>query len=50
MFGEGVGAGLDLLVGGFDLGGLKGRLADELGVAGWGERYMMTPMDQTSTS
>jgi hypothetical protein len=34
VFGEGVAAGLDLLVGGLDLGGLEGRLADELRVAG----------------
>lgn len=33
MFWESIGAGLDLLVGGLDLGSLKGRLADELGVA-----------------
>jgi len=33
MFGKGVVACLDLLVGGFDLRGFKRRLSDELGVA-----------------
>ena len=33
MLGEGVAAGLDLFVGGLDLGSLKGGFADELRVA-----------------
>jgi len=50
MFREGIAAGLDFFVGGFDLGCLEWRLADELSIAGLGKSYIITPTDQTSTS
>lgn len=50
MLGEGIVAGLDLLVGGLDFGSLEGRLSNKLGITNLGLWYMMTPTDQTSTS